>query len=194
MGQRDATDSQAEIRLAELGIDQAWAVRWPMRSTSLPSALIASDSWRRPSASYRVVELRRSRNLVERIPVPIAHCAESVLTIARDRNRTGRHMSSSSLQRSGPCAWSCRVPTQQTSTPLPPHESVSDGRDNGSAAAASTAPLRCPTAHSRQAQRCPFSLNLGHDADSDLRCPRWNENRSVGLSHPIWGKSCSVRR
>ena len=41
---------------------------------------------------------------------------------------------------------------------------------------------------------CPFSLNLGHDADSDLRCPRWNENRSVGLSHPIWGKSCSVRR
>lgn len=28
---------------------------------------------------------------------------------------------------------------------------------------------------------CPFSVNLGHNAASDLRCPRLNENPSVGF-------------
>lgn len=36
---------------------------------------------------------------------------------------------------------------------------------------------RCGTC-SRQ---CPFSVNLGHNAASDLRCPRLNENPSVGF-------------
>ena len=29
--------------------------------------------------------------------------------------------------------------------------------------------------------QCPFSVNLGHNAASDLRCPRLNENPSVGF-------------
>ena len=34
-----------------------------------------------------------------------------------------------------------------------------------------------------QHHSCPFSLNLGHDTASDLRCPRLDENGSVRLSH-----------
>lgn len=42
--------------------------------------------------------------------------------------------------------------------------------------------------------RCPFSFNLGPNTASDLRCPRLNENRSGRPSHPIRGKSWSIRR